>query len=104
VKVLSGSADGEKFFGEAGKKKGWFPQIYVKREAGGVVQSFRPAGGESPVGGESPTISGPTHARKPSQSLESLSLLADQLPPNAISVRLRSLSLSFFCFPSRSLC
>lgn len=87
VKVLSGSADGEKFFGEVGKKKGWFPQIYVKREAaGGIVQSFRPSGGDSGDGDSSPpAISGPTHVRQHSQSLETLSLLADQLPPNAIA-------------------
>lgn len=94
MKVLSGSADGEKFFGEVGKKKGWFPQIYVKREpAGGIVQSFRPSGGDSGDGdSSSPAISGPTHVRQHSQNLETLSLLADQLPPNAIAVR------AFFAF------
>jgi hypothetical protein len=94
VKVLSGSADGEKFFGEVGKKKGWFPQIYVKREAaGGIVQSFRPSGADSGDGDSSPpAISGPTHVRQHSQNLETLSLLADQLPPNVIAVR------AFFAF------
>jgi hypothetical protein len=93
VKVLSGSADGEKFFGEVGKKKGWFPQIYVKREAaGGIVQSFRPSGDSGDGDSSPPATSGPTHARQHSQSLETLSLLADQLPPNAIAVR------AFFAF------
>ena len=110
MKVLSGSADGVKFFGEVGKKKGWFPQIYVKREAaGGIVQSFRPSGSDSGDGdSSSPAISGPTHVRQHSQSLETLSLLADQLPPNAIAVRpffafvlfsrLRSFPFAFILF------
>jgi len=40
VKVLSASDDGEKYFGEAGKKTGWFPQIYVKREGSPLVKAL----------------------------------------------------------------
>lgn len=98
MKVLAASGDGEKYFGEAGKKSGWFPQVYAKREAPGtVVQSFT-----SEANG-SPGVSGPKLVRKTPHTLESLSRLAEGLPSTALSVRRRNPLLSFSFFLSLSL-